>query len=297
MSPLSRTLERRELPMFKRNHDSRSILFSLWLLFTVFVLLGPTSNTYAAASATYYASDYNVLNGAYLTGSVPASLQTVDSDYLTVGSSPSATSASSYNPSAYNLLGNTNRVSGATGDLVSDDASYVVYRSYPSQTSAKTLYAHQETTTIGGNPYYVQKLESADSTGSSLSASMATTGRHLLGRFVYPLAGVNAIPASTWAQFYRAWRDPDPNIAYDSVGSGDNGDGTQNITWSHVVGSGANRFMVIGISIRTVAVSVLNVTVNGQTATFLRSDVQSTQVKGEIWYIVNPNSGSKTVTL
>jgi len=283
--------------MLKQKHDSRSILLSLWLLFTIFVLLGSISNTYAAASATYYASDYNVLNGTYLSGSVPASLQTVDSDYLTVGSSPSATSASSYNPLVYNLLRNTSHVSGAIGDLVSNNDVHMVYHSYPSQTSAKTLNAHQETTTIGGNPYYIQKLESADSMGSSLSASMATTGRHLLGRFVYPLAGGNSIPASTWTQFYRAWKDPDPNIAYDSVGSGNNGDGTQNITWTHVIGSGTNRFMVIGISIRTVTVSVLNVAVDGQMATFLRSDVQGTQVKGEIWYLISPNSGSKTVTV
>ena len=282
--------------MLKQKHDSSSILLSLWLLFTIFILLGSISNTCAAASATYYASDHNVLNGTYLSGSVPTSLQTVDSDYLTVGSSPSATSASSYSPSAFNLLGNTSNVSGTTGDLASNNDVHMVHHSYPSQTSAKTLYAHQETTTIGGSPYSIQKLESADSTGTSLSASMATTGRHLLGRFVYPLVSVNSIPASTWAQFYRAWRDSDPSIAYDSVGSGNNGGGTQNITWSHVVGSGTNRFMVIGISIRTVTVSVLNVTVDGQTATFLRSDVQGAQVKGEIWYLVNPDSGSKIIT-
>lgn len=283
--------------MLKQKHDSSSILFSLWLVISISILLGSISNTCAAASAIYYASDYNVLNGTYLSGSVSASLQTVDSDYLTVGSSPSATSASSYGPSAFNLLGNTSNVSGTIGDLASNNDVHMVYHSYPSQTSAKTLYAHQETTTIGGSPYYIQKLESADSTGTSVSTSMATTGRHILGRFVYPLVGVNSIPASTWAQFYRAWRDSDPSIAYDSVGSGNNGDGTQNITWSHVVGSGTNRFMVIGISIRTVTVSVLNVTVDGQTATFLRNDVQGTQVKGEIWYLVNPNSGPKTVTV
>lgn len=299
-SEISVTLKvrkRREQPMLKNKPDCRNIFLSIWLSFSIFILLGSIGDTGAIEYSTYYASDYNILNGTYLSGSAPASLQTVDSDYFTVSSSPLAASSSTYNPSAYNLFGGTACVSGTSGNLVSDNGVYMVCRSYPSVTSVCTLYAHQEATTIGGNSHYIQKPESADLTGTSLSASTATTGRQLLGSFVYPLTGVSLIPASTWTKFYRAWRDSDPSIVYDSVGSGNNGDGTANITWTHVVGSGTSRFMVIGISIRTVTVSVLNVTVNGQLATFLRSDVRGTEVKGEIWYLTNPNPGSKTVTV
>jgi hypothetical protein len=130
-----------------------------------------------------------------------------------------------------------------------------------------------------------------------LSASMTVTGRQLWGRFVYPLSGLSSIPASPWTGVYRAWRDPDPSIAYDSVGSGHNGDGTSNITWTHVMGSGANRFMMIGISIRTVTISALSVTVGGQSATFLRSDVRDPEIRAETWYLINPDSGPKIVTV
>jgi hypothetical protein len=159
------------------------------------------------------------------------------------------------------------------------------------------LFAHQEATTIAGGTYNIQRAEGADLSGTSLSASMGVTGRQLWGRFVYPLAGLSSVPASTWTGIYRAWRDPDPSIAYDSVGSGHNGDGTSNITWSHAVGSGANRFMMIGISIRTVTVSALSVTVGGQSATLLRSDIRDPAVRAETWYLVNPDSGPKTVTV
>jgi len=246
---------------------------------------------------TYYPGDYYVTDGTYVSGSVPASLRAVDSDYFVVGSSPSARSGSSYHPSMYSLQGGTALVSGLPGDLTSDNFVHMAFRSYPSLTSAQTLYAHQEATTVGGNLYFTQKPEVADLTGISLSVSMGATGRQLLGRFIYPLTGLSSVPASTWTGFYRAWRDSDPSIAYDSVGSGNNGDGTSNITWTHVVGSGANRFMAIGISIRTVSVSVSSVTVGGQPATFIRSDVRGSEVKGEVWYLVNPDSGSKTVTV
>ncbi len=260
-------------------------------------MLGLLRPVVAVASETHYASNYHVSSGRYVSGSVPAGLQMVDEDYLTLESSASATSTSSYNPLAYTLPGGTAYVSGVAGDLVSDDDVYMTCRSVQSAVSPQNLYAHQELTTIGGNPYFVQRLDAADSGGTSLSVSTDAAGRQLLGRFIYPLVGVTSIPSSIWTWSYRAWRDSDQVIAYDSVGSGDNGDGTSNITWTHVVGSGVNRFLVIGVSIKTVTVSVSNVTVGGQLATFLRSDVSGSEIRGEIWYLINPDPGLKTVVV
>lgn len=112
---------------------------------------------------------------------------------------------SRYHPSEYNLLGGTTFISGAPTDLQSDDGNYMTFRSYASQKSDQTLYAHNETTTVAGEGYYLQKTESADATGTSLSVSMASIGRTLLGRFVYQLASVTSIPASMWTVYYRAW--------------------------------------------------------------------------------------------
>lgn len=282
--------------MFKQEFNDDLVFLSLRLLLSFFLVLGLIAPSYAS-NTTYYATDYNVSNGTYLSGSVPASLQTVDSDYFVVESSPSATSGLSYYPASHTPIGSTAYVAGAAGDLVSDNNAYMVYRSGPSVLSAQSLYAHQEATMIAGSSYYTQKSEPPDLTGMTLSASMSTIGRQLLGRFTYPLSGLRTIPASTWTGFYRTWKDADPSISYVSVGSADNGDGASNITWNHIVGMGANRFMVIGVAIKTVTVSVSNVTVGGQQASFLRSDVRGSEIRGEVWYLINPSSGSKTITV
>jgi len=75
-----------------------------------------------------------------------------------------------------------------------------------SSTSTNTLFAHAETTTIGGVNYYLHKLSSADGPATTLYASAASTGRKLMGRWVYPLTGIVSIPASTWTVTYRAMR-------------------------------------------------------------------------------------------
>jgi len=87
-----------------------------------------------------------------------------------------------------------------------------------SGTSTNTLYAHAETTTIGGGNYYLHKLSSADGPATTLSQSAATTGRKLMGRWVYPLSGIVSIPASTWTVTYRAMRS---SSAFSVVAHGD----------------------------------------------------------------------------
>ena len=163
--------------------------------------------TEALATPTYYPNGYNVLYGTYFSGAVPGSVQTVDSDYFIVRSIGTASSTMAYNPSDCTLPGSTTLVSGTTRDLVSNNDVYMTFRSYASATSAQTLYTHEETTTIGGLTYYLLKLGSADAAGTTLSADAGTTtGRKLMGQFVYQLTGVSSIPASTWTIYYRAYK-------------------------------------------------------------------------------------------
>jgi len=180
-----------------------------------------TSATVRAVSPapppTYYPSSYNVQTGSYQSGSVPASLENVDANYLIVRSAGTASSTTPYNPSGYNLVGSTTYVSGGTGDLASNNGVYMTFRSYASASSAQVLYAHQETTTVGGSTYYLLKLGSAEAGGTTLSASAGTTGRKLMGRFVYQLTGVSTIPASTWTVYYRAYRDSGNSVAHADV--------------------------------------------------------------------------------
>lgn len=72
-------------------------------------------------------------------------------------------------------------------------------------TSNQTLYAHQETKTIGETNYYLLKLDTGDSAGTNFDTDLAA-GRYLLFRAVYSLTGVDSIPASTWTFRYRVQR-------------------------------------------------------------------------------------------
>jgi len=183
-----------------------------------------TNNTSAKVSTvapgptpTYNATSYNVVTGTYISGTVPASIQTVDNNYFIVRSAATATSTTAYNPSGYNLLGTTSLVSGAIADIVSDNAVYMTFRSYASATSGQPLYAHRESTTIGGTSYYLLRISSADSGGLELSADGGTTGRKLMGKFVYQLTGVSSIPASTWTIYYRAYKGHNQIAAHGDV--------------------------------------------------------------------------------
>jgi len=250
-----------------------------------------------APTPTYYPTGNNTVTGTYVSGDVPNSVQNVDTDYFIVRSSATAPSTTEYYPSGATLLGSTTLVSGASSDLVSNNGFYMTFRSYASATSTQMLFAHQETTSIGGTNYYLKKLESADAAGTSLSASMAATGRQLFGKFVYPLTGVNVINASTWTMYYRAWQDPAQSIAFDANSSGTNGAGSTSVSWSHTTGSGLNRIMIVGVSIRNTTVSVSGITYGVQSLTFIRADTQGTSIRSELWYLIAPASGTATVTV
>jgi hypothetical protein len=98
---------------------------------------------------SYYPTNYNTLSGNWISGALPASVQSVDSNYFVVGSAGSATSTTAYNPSGYNLLGSTALVSGTTSDLVSNNGAYMQYRSYEIVSTAKTdaFVAYRDSTT------------------------------------------------------------------------------------------------------------------------------------------------------
>jgi hypothetical protein len=112
---------------------------------------------------------------------------------------------------------------------------------------------------------------------------------------------------NTWNSGHETiWEDVDienldlqevAGINFDAVGSGTNGGGATTVTWTHIVGSSSNRLMLIGVSIRTTTVTVSSITVGSQSATFIRGDNQSTNIRAEVWYLKNPTSGSQTVTV
>ena len=164
-------------------------------------------------------------------------------------------------------------------------------------TSTQTLYAHQETTTIGGLTYYLLKNSSADASGTTLNASAGSTGRQLMGKSVYPLTGVSSMPTSTWTANYKAWMD-NTGIVFDNKSSANNGGGSTTFLWNHTTGSGSNRIMIVGVSVKaTGGEQVQSVSYGSQSLTRLRADTFSGSVRSEIWYSIGPDAGSGTVTV
>ena len=92
----------------------------------------------APTESIYYPGGYNVSKGTYVSGSVPASVQDVDTNYFIVRSAVATNNTYTYNPSNYNLLGSTTYVSGALSDLQSNNEFYMTFRSYVSSTSTTT---------------------------------------------------------------------------------------------------------------------------------------------------------------
>jgi hypothetical protein len=85
-------------------------------------------------------------------------------------------------------------------------------------------------------------------------------------------------------------------IAFDASSSGNNGTGGTSITWSHTTGSGSDRIMFVGVSIRTGTVTVSSITYGAQSLTFIRRENLSS-ICSEVWYLIAPNSGTGTVTV
>ncbi len=110
------------------SRSSRPIL----LLLSLLLIFGLAHSSNGALHTTYYVNDYNVLNGTYVNGTVPGSIQQVDSDYFRVRSSPSSTYSSPYNSSGYNLLGSTTLDSGSLSNLTADDGVHMNFSSYSS---------------------------------------------------------------------------------------------------------------------------------------------------------------------
>ncbi len=155
----------------------------------------------ATISSWFSAQNEYTLNiGSLHTGSY-VNTQTLDNSCESFTEEPATLT---YYPSVYLLKGSTAYVSGSVADLHSNDGVCMVFRSYASATSAQEIYAHRETTTIGGATFRLLALNSADSTGTTLTVTTDTVGRKLTDKFVYPLTGVSSIPASTWTVYYRA---------------------------------------------------------------------------------------------
>ncbi len=117
-----------------RSHFQK-ICYLFLLLLVSLVLLCPVDSEDGIAYITYYPSSYRLVEGMHVSGGFPESVQSLDSDCLTVQSEPSEQFMFS-NPSVYVLRQLTSCVSGHIPDLVSEDDLHMVFRSYFSGNNA-----------------------------------------------------------------------------------------------------------------------------------------------------------------
>src|SRR5262245_17067003 len=76
------------------------------------------------------------------------------------------------------------------------------------------------------------------------------------------------------------------------------------VTWSHTVGTGANRILIVGLSTEDTSSTVLNVssiTYNGVAMTAVTGSAAtagtSTLDKTQLFYLLNPPSGAHTISV
>lgn len=69
-------------------------------------------------------------------------------------------------------------------------------------------------------------------------------------------------------------------------------------TFSYTVGSGSNRFLIVGFSIREAnAGTTTSVTYNGVSLTLYKRVATNTGAQAEVWYLVAPPSGANNVVI
>lgn len=93
--------------------------------------------------------------------------------------------------------------------------------------------------------------------------------------------------------FFEA-KAPNATVTYDAKATG-KADGTNVITWSHTVGSDADRYLLVGLA-RSGTGNALTVTLGSQSLTSLGVRVTGNDYAVELWGLVNPTSGAGTIT-
>jgi hypothetical protein len=71
---------------------------------------------------------------------------------------------------------------------------------------------------------------------------------------------------------------------------------TSSLSWSHTVGTGSNRILIVGVSLEDEGRSVSGITRDGQALTPAGA-VEINRARVEIWYRIAPNSGTATITV
>lgn len=84
-----------------------------------------------------------------------------------------------------------------------------------------------------------------------------------------------------------------PNIPFTDFTGCATASGVATATWSHTVGSGANRLLLVGVSFGGTDRSISSITFGGAGLTYVGSSGVNRRV--EIWKLVNPTAGTASI--
>lgn len=113
---------------------------------------------------------------------------------------------------------------------------------------------------------------------------------------VSPSVSPSASPSTSMSASQSASASAATTPTYDSTSSQKHSSSATYLEWSHVLGGGSNRIVIITIAMRVVTAT--SVTFNGVNCTFLTQQKPGGDVNSELWYILEadlPAAGTYTV--
>ncbi|NTW30838.1 MAG: tail fiber domain-containing protein, partial [Candidatus Moranbacteria bacterium] len=87
-------------------------------------------------------------------------------------------------------------------------------------------------------------------------------------------------------------------ITFDNVTEADSGGNNESyLAFSHMTGTGNNRILIVGVSIDGAGSGVSSMTYAGDSLTKIAEQTSGGTVEAQLWYLVNPDSGSNTLAV
>lgn len=86
-------------------------------------------------------------------------------------------------------------------------------------------------------------------------------------------------------------------VQFVNASSGQSGTTTTSFSFSHTVSAGTDKILIVGAEIRSSADSFTSVTYNGVALTKISGITGASDVRAELWYLINPPVGTFSATL
>lgn len=142
------------------------------------------------------------------------------------------------------------------------------------------------TRNLGRGSFTIAAGQTTDFSGAALPAGrcrVQVTGFVPLGGATRTIEGIVAT---------------NPAIGFDNTVSTASTNGANALNWAHTVGTGANRLLVVALSLRhTGAQAATTVTYNGINLTPLIVQTNNNNARVELWYLTNPPSGPANIAI